>query len=230
MSNEITAVIAVSDKPSSDILRDFVEYFDYKVIFKTNYGYDFVSEVLNNNPTVAFVDSFLFDIDAGRAITLIKESNPEISTVFVVVSTLRDGIGVSKNFAEFADVFTLLPADFYNLHNSVLQAVNQKQSSNWAARTHIENLLVSLGFNPAKLGFGYITDALCLTLRDKTLLSNLTAGLYPKIASINCTTTDAVSRAIRTAISSAKNLDSLGFKSKNFSPGELISILYEKLK
>lgn len=73
----------------------------------------------------------------------------------------------------------------------------------------IEACLLDIGI-PANLqGFGYLTDAIIDVIEDKTLIDQLTKGLYPEVAEKNGTTWKRVERSIRHSIEVAfDNADS----------------------
>ena len=68
-------------------------------------------------------------------------------------------------------------------------------------KTEIEDMLLSIGgINPSRLGFGYIVDAVLLTIQEPYAIRAITKQLYPTVAKRNKTTASRVERAIRAAI------------------------------
>lgn len=57
-----------------------------------------------------------------------------------------------------------------------------------------------LGVPAHILGYGYIREAIMLTLDDPSMIRHITSELYPTIANKNETTKSSVERAIRHAV------------------------------
>lgn len=61
-------------------------------------------------------------------------------------------------------------------------------------------VLKQLGVRPGILGYDYLKTAIDLCLEDRSLIQNITKGLYPAIAKIHDTTSSRAERAMRHAV------------------------------
>lgn len=83
---------------------------------------------------------------------------------------------------------------------------NQVQESTYHAvdenflRKEITKLLRTLGMPTHVLGYEYSREAILIALGNKSILREMTKGLYPKVAQVFNTTPSRVERAIRHAV------------------------------
>ena len=68
-------------------------------------------------------------------------------------------------------------------------------------RTHVSNLLITLGISTKLKGYNYLREAILFMRNDPT--QSITKELYPSVARICGTSASQVERSIRSAISSA---------------------------
>lgn len=82
--------------------------------------------------------------------------------------------------------------------------------------SHVTTLLNQIGIPHNIKGFGYLREAITLSVNDHAYISNITTRLYPEIANTFDTTPNRVERAIRHAIEVAWCKGSIGAIEKLF--------------
>lgn len=115
------------------------------------------------------------------------------------------------------DTITIKKADFHILVGSLIKVSNGetlndderfKLNQLYALGTTESNVpkpsigavLKQLGVRPGILGYDYLKTAVDLCLEDRSLIQNITKGLYPAIAKIHDTTSSRAERAMRHAV------------------------------
>lgn len=70
-------------------------------------------------------------------------------------------------------------------------------------KNRVRKLLMSLGIDPALLGYDYLIESIVVSFEDKTYLNQITKKLYPHLAKQFQTTSSRAEKAIRHAIERA---------------------------
>ena len=139
----------------------------------------------------------------------------------MVFSQMSRDIIVNLAFRLGADYYLVKPADCDVLYRRICQLAEMTPAKeNPDADMHdVCSAMLSMGISPFLKGHRYLLTGCRLCTEDRSLLDNLTAGLYADIAHSADTTALSVERAIRTAIQSAwKNGGFLRYAAENDLP------------
>ena len=94
-------------------------------------------------------------------------------------------------------------SDAINIRNKVI--VNRREYILSSLEAEVTRLLHDIGVPAHIKGYGYLRDAIILSVSDANMINSITKLLYPTIARLNESTPGCVERAIRHAIEVAWN-------------------------
>lgn len=215
--------------------------------------------VKQSAPDVIILDAVLCDIDGLQVLEKIKEQ--QLKTKSIIVSGISNpnivqkaiNLGCSyyiikpttyeKIIERVRDVYEVLP-----LSNPMPEfagqppvAVVEKPEKNKVnIEERLSTIFISIGLPPHIRGYQYLREAICLTVKNPSLINQITKKLYPLVAEKFETSPSKVERSIRHSIDVAwtrgrfDNLNKLfGVKvcQESMKPtnGEFIALIADKL-
>ncbi len=160
-------------------------------------------------PDVAVVDMFMSTIDAIGIISQFSgESGKPMKPQFIVMSSFDNPIMEREVIRAGAAFYILKPFDISVLADRIERfmgvsdfgAAAGKPSPEWDLEIVITDIIHQIGVPAHIKGYGYLRDAIMMSVEDPEMINAVTKKLYPTIAKQNGTTSSRVERAIRHAI------------------------------
>lgn len=175
-------------------------------------------------PDILILDLMLPELDGISLLQAISVSGihptvlatTRLANDYVVEATTRLGVAY----------LMVKPCDIRAIVSRVRDLCSNRPRPSLSApdkRTHVSNLLISLGISTKLRGYSYLREAILLV--GSNPLQSVTKELYPSIArQFNCSSTQ-VERSIRNAIQGAWNQRSDSIWAQLFQPDEHGQIL-----
>lgn len=162
-----------------------------------------INSVLSEAPDVVISYLTLSDSDAVAVINELSRKTSRLPA-FIVLSELRNPFIENQVMRSGASYFMVDPIDFDELAEAVY-AVSKRSAANSGNNPEIivTEMIKKVCIPPNLKGYRYIRTGVLECLRDRSLLDNITKGLYPFIAEKYDTTPARTERAIRKAIETA---------------------------
>ena len=156
---------------------------------------------------VLIINFFFYGKDAIDIVGELK-ANPETYHYpkrIVVLLDYTSSYIVSKLSELDIDYILVKPINLDHLTQIISNFANEKEASVYQPIDHdldfdITNILHEIGVPAHIKGYLYLRDAIKLVYRNIEMLGNITKVLYPTLATMYCTTSSRVERAIRHAI------------------------------
>ena len=162
-----------------------------------------INSILLEAPDVVIGYLTLSDTDI---VALISELHGMTACLpaFIVLSELHNSFIENQVMRSGASYFMSEPIDFNELAEAVV-AVSKRSAAKNSNKPEllVTEMIKKLCIPPNLKGYRYIRTCVLECLRDRTLLDNITKGLYGLIAEKNITAPARVERAIRNAIETA---------------------------
>ena len=153
-------------------------------------------------PDLLIMDLMLPELDGLTLLQTLSDSGIR-PTVLATTRLVNDYV-ISATTKLGVEYLMIKPCDIRAIVNRVRDLSSQKPRPKLSApdsRTHISNLLVSLGINTKLRGYNYLREAILLMLANP--MQSITKELYPGIARQFVCTPSQVERSIRNAIQQA---------------------------
>lgn len=212
----LTAIVALKRYEPNSLICEFLYEYGYEVIAVTDYFYDFIEQVLQFEPDLAIFEATLYDSYTEKYFNKIKQNNRKT----YVCAICNDQHKVVHDI----ECFRISALDFSYIDKKVRNS-NKPEQDNPKNKLYsrLIEVLAKSNITPTHIGYKYICNAVELVLHDNAMLNKLTSELYPMIASINNTSSKAVERAIRLAVTKADT-------KVHFSAGEFIGYIVQILQ
>jgi two-component system response regulator (stage 0 sporulation protein A) len=163
------------------------------------------------------MDALLQSTDGIELMRRMREEHPEITTKYIILTTIGTGSLIETAFLMGASYYMLKPFDNQILKKRMKQVAGSPEvayeggvpelgedSICLPKECDIENevtdIIRDIGIPAHIKGYQYIREAICMTVEDPNMLNYITKLLYPTIAKKYKTTSSSVERAIRHAI------------------------------
>lgn len=197
--------------------RDFCqllqEFFsiqpEIKVVFLGYSGMDAIKLLSETEVDVLLLDMIMPQIDGFGVLEWLKTQ--EIHPRVIVFSAFAQEEVARKAVVLGADYYVLKPFNLTILTQRIIEIagtnrsvmVNNKPYGN--IETQIAQIFKRLNLPSHYKGYQYLRDAVLMTIKEPSLINEVTKKLYPMIAEHYQTTAHRVERAMRFAIESAWN-------------------------
>ena len=160
-------------------------------------------EILRNaTPDLLIMDLMLPELDGLTLLQVLSDSGIR-PTVLATTRLVNDYvIGATTKLG--VEYLMVKPCDIRAIAKRVRDLSNQKPRPKLSApdpKTHVSNLLISLGISTKLLGYAYLREAVLLMVRNP--MQSITKELYPSVAKQFSSSPTQVERSIRNAIQHA---------------------------
>ena len=245
---KMTLVLLQTDEEAARGNRERFTELGMDVLGVCGNGPEAVRVIVELQPDVVLMDSFLPGRSCDEIIMALKEIGYRKNTVLAVLSSAPNDRLAQHIMEVGGDLFLLLPLDYQFVKDRFRALLDRKREgeeqtdpARFELERYVADLMHEVGVPAHIRGYDYIRDSILLSLENRNMLKAITKELYPTIAKNNNTTASRVERAIRHAIEvawSRGDIDILnsifGFtvKSSKGKPtnGEFISMLTERIR
>ena len=162
-----------------------------------------LNSIISEKPDVVICYLTLSDSDAVALINELRKMVPHLPA-FIVLSEIDNPFIENQVLRCGASYFMAEPINFDELAEAVIAVSKRSAAANSSdPEVLVTEMIKKLCIPPNLKGYRYIRTCVIECLRDRTLLENITKGLYVVIAEKYNTTPARVERAIRNAIETA---------------------------
>ena len=205
---DITVLVASSQRGST--YSNLLSAFGFRVLPVETNGNDALSSIFINRPQVIISEAILPQVDFLGMMMDLKG----YPGVFICLSNCNNDQFVARLLEKGVDYFCALPIDpgfFARLIDCLVEekyeqrrlACGYEMCRRFRLEESILEILDDLGMPSNLLGHKYIRKALVLAFENEVLLKSFSKHLYCVLAASFQTSSKAVERAMRTAISVA---------------------------
>lgn len=194
------------------LLRDFfANQSEIQVIFHGHNGMEAIQLIEKHTIDVLLLDMIMPQVDGFGVLEWLKK-RPQRPKVIVFSAFAQEEIA-RKAVALGVDYYVLKPFNLTILTQRILEIARDKsvgfmanpQSDGANLEMEVAKILHRLNISSHYKGYNYLRDAVLLTIKEPTIINEVTKRLYPTIAERYGTTAHRVERAMRFAIESAWN-------------------------
>lgn len=212
--NTISVVLLESNAAVLEQLKAALEDSkDFTVLHAGDDGDVGIQEILRTKPDLVVVGMFLKGTDGSGVIRTVNKSCA--GTKLVAMGLSNDAI-IEKAIGEGACYYLVKPFSIQTALERFRElmkdrtAVEEKEiavSKRKPVTTEekISEIFISIGIPPHIKGYGYLREAIKMTVERPYIINSVTKELYPTVAKKFATTSSKVERAIRHAIEVAWN-------------------------
>lgn len=162
-----------------------------------------INSILSEAPDVVISYLTLSDSDVVALINELSRKTTHLPA-FIVLSELHNPFIENQVMRCGASYFMVEPIDFDELAEAVYAVSKRSVAKNSAdPEIIVTEMIKKICIPPNLKGYRYIRTSVLECLRDRSLIDNITKGLYPFIAEKYDTTPARIERAIRKAIETA---------------------------
>ena len=187
---------------------------DFKVIHAGDDGDKGMQEILQGDPDLVVTGVFLKGLDGNGIIREMKSRKLRAKVVVTGLSneelieqTMRAGasyylirpVFVQSAIERFREILKVYQANDNDNDNE------QNKRKTVSTEEKISEIFMAIGIPPHIKGYGYLREAIKMTVDKPYLINSVTKQLYPSVAKKYETTSSKVERAIRHAIEVAWN-------------------------
>lgn len=180
-------------------------------------GEELYRAIVRQKPDLVVMDALLQSTDGIELMRRMKEEHPEITTKYIVLTTIGTESVIETAFLMGASYYMLKPFDNQILKKRMKQVAGSVNSAYEGQvpelgedlvyvreernlESEVTDIIREIGIPAHIKGYQYIREAICMTVEDPNMLNYITKLLYPTIAKKYKTTSSSVERAIRHAI------------------------------
>lgn len=209
----ISVFLADAEQRHIDRTRSAIERCKaLKYVGSANNGEDALRMLTAMRADVVLLDIQLPGMDGMSLMQALKKT--EHAPLCIVCTRFYSEICVELARRAGASYILYKPLDYDRLSDVILNCCREyrtvaRPSSASPAERGVQSQMTELGFPSNLSGCQYLQDAMLRLFEDRTLLNNLTKGLYTNIANGRGATATGVERAIRNAITIAFERGSL---------------------
>jgi two-component system response regulator (stage 0 sporulation protein A) len=193
------------------LLQDFfASIADLEVLTLGNNGLDAMAVLPTSNIDVLLLDLIMPQLDGFEVLEWLKKQPFKVKTI--VFSAFAQETLAKKAMDLGADYFVLKPFDLQVLAKRIMEIAKSDQRQIITRilplgdlETDVNHILNRLQVPAHFKGFRYLKDAILMTIKDPSLVNEMTKKLYPLIAELNNINVQRVERSMRFAIESAWN-------------------------
>ncbi len=186
---------------------------DFKVIHVGDDGDKGLQVIISSNPDLVVTSVFLKGTDGYGIIRAVKEKG--LRAKVVVAGPSNDDV-IERVMSEGAGYYFIKPFSVQvalERFRELVKTVNKTEEKELAVSRRkpvtteekISEIFMSIGIPPHIKGYGYLREAIKMTVERPFVINSVTKELYPTVAKKFATTSSKVERAIRHAIEVAWN-------------------------
>lgn len=222
MAGKLNILIVEDNREFAAILRDFLEARpEFDVVGVANDGLEAISYIKDISIDLILLDLIMPKLDGIGVLEELNTMNLKRRPKIAVLSAVGNDNFTYKALKLGADYYMVKPFDMDVLSKRIIDLFQETQPKNVFSNevqsksgyeatdpeVEISQFLHRMGVPPHIKGYQYLKEAVCMVLKDMTLLSSLTTILYPEIGKKYNTTSSRVERAIRHGIETASVRD-----------------------
>ena len=183
---------------------------DFKVIYAGDDGDRGMQEILQGDPDLVVTGVFLKGLDGNGIIREVKSRNLRAKVVVTGLSNeelIEQTMRAGASYYLIRPVFVQSAIERFREILKVCETEETGQNKRRIASTEekISEIFMAIGIPPHIKGYGYLREAIKMTVDKPYLINSVTKQLYPSVAKKYETTSSKVERAIRHAIEVAWN-------------------------
>lgn len=205
MENKITIGIAEDNDIVAETLGGIIRSEEgFELIGITYSGQDAISLIREKNPDVMLLD-VVMPTGGGLDVLSNFQGDTTIKTKFIMVSAIGDEKITRDAFAMGATYYIMKPFEAANVIRRIKNVMKDPEAEEVKEKIQeldriITGCLVTLGV-PAQLnGYKYLREAIRMVVENPTVVSAVTKKIYPVIADMYHVSAPSVERAIRHAV------------------------------
>ncbi len=207
MEKHIKLLIADTDKEQRRIITEEGRKRGY-IMYDCENGSSAQRLIETENPDVAVLDVWLFQLDGIGTMKKILAETPNIETSFIITMEGLNRRLFTDSVNSGASLCLPKPYSIESLFSHIQNltekkektAVDSDELSGGELEYQITKIFHQIGIPAHIKGYQYLRTAIMYSVRDAEMIGNITKTLYPTIAKVYKTTTSRVERAIRHAI------------------------------
>ncbi|MCD2492628.1 sporulation transcription factor Spo0A [Lacrimispora sp. NSJ-141] len=231
---------------------------EFEVIGKANNGEEAYELIKEKEPDIMLLDIIMPKLDGLSVMEKVgKDPSLKKRPEFIVITAIGQERITEDAFQLGASYYIMKPFDSDMVLNrmkhigmgrrrgaetrKIVPYESQEQYIERNLETDVTNLIHEIGVPAHIKGYGYLRDAIILSVSDMEMLNSITKMLYPTVAKMHQTTPSRVERAIRHAIEVAWNrgkmdtIDSLFGYTINTGKGkptnsEFVALIADKIR
>lgn len=190
-----------------------------EVVGKAHNGEDVLDIIKNKEPDVVLLDIIMPKMDGLSVMERVRRDGTlKKQPRFIIISAIGQEDVTEDAFKAGASYYIMKPFDKENVLNKVkngrsgqnmriMQESAGRMTKNTAKEVlphvlekDVTDIIHEIGVPAHIKGYGYLRDAIIMSVNDMDMLNSITKVLYPTIAKKHQTTSSRVERAIRHAI------------------------------
>lgn len=232
-------VLLVDDNESSRLLMKVFlgDKADVHVVGEASDGLDAFNLTVEFEPDVVILDIVMPTNDGIYYLERLRTLPRPHPNVIMLTAMMREDI-LLQAMQMGASYYMLKPVEYEILYQRIVMYAPRRKgeyavvpaeksapisSVKRSAQESIEQILSGSGFPAHVQGYRYLVEAVKLVQADKSLINNITKGLYPMVAKRCAASTTQVERLIRHAIALGWQRDCATKLNEHFGSGALSS-------
>ena len=181
--------------------------FNISVAFCSKDGEELCSRIMQEQPDVVLMESFMTRLDAIGVMRSIKRQNCRLP-LFIVFSAFHSAVLEREIMNSGASYFVLKPYDVGQLCENIRLMMKKSERllrmpisvDAFGMEVKVTEILHEIGVPAHIKGYHYLRDSIIMSVEHPELSNAVTKQLYPAVAKKYETTSSRVERAIRHAI------------------------------
>ena len=185
----------------------------YETLFAPRDGKKVLELIREKKPAVVLLDVFMPRLDAIGVMKGARAAQPDLSTVFLMMSAFDNGRLGRELLEAGADYYFLRPIDVDMMVERIVSLTGSKRNhdnNNTATLTQskrainlevlVTDIIHQIGVPAHIKGYHYLRESIMMSVQNPDIINSVTKQLYPAVAKRFSTTASRVERAIRHAI------------------------------
>ncbi len=239
--NDLISVIIADDNPEfCTLLHEYIDRTGDMIVKGTaNNGIEAVELIRQLTPDVVVLDIIMPKLDGIGVLEKISEMPFSKRPIRVVLSAIGKDAVVRSAIELGADYYIMKPLDFNDLASHIRRLYEMRdqpkmeQQAAWKSKDALVSgsggrnleqivtvLINNIGITPNLAGYRILREAVILLANEPAAMKSISKLAYPVLAERNKMTSRNIDRAIRCAISSARN------KQKNDNNCRIITSIF----
>ena len=181
--------------------------FNISIAFCSTDGEELCNRLVQEQPDVVLMESFMTRLDAIGVMRSIKRQNCK-QPVFIVFSAFHSAVLEREIMNSGASYFVLKPYDVGQLCENIRLMVKKSERllrmpisvDAFGMEVKVTEILHEIGVPAHIKGYHYLRDSIIMSVEHPEMINAVTKQLYPAVAKKYETTSSRVERAIRHAI------------------------------
>lgn len=162
-------------------------------------GDELYRAIVRQKPDLVVLDALLQSTDGIELMRRMKEEHPEITTKYIVLTTIGTESVIETAFLMGASYYMLKPFDNQILKKRMKQVAGSGEAAYEGQvpelgedllfvkeernlESEVTDIIREIGIPAHIKGYQYIREAICMTVEDPNMLNYITKLLYPTIA------------------------------------------------